>query len=332
MARSRHGRATDDGTRPPDGVHVSAPAPLRLRFGFDGAIAPLVEPMAKAVGGTVWRPTRPLGGWVATYGQLQADGSVRETQDRQGHVFEAARTVGQIDFDPYLKRGLWNDTHSPVVVGKPTSLEHHDGRTELSKAHRKVGWWTEGHLWDRSDPRSWTLFGDYEPTTTDLDRADHFWRLATMLKGVPRPLGFSAEGDMLLSPCRRRIIWAEVRKNAVCELPQNPDAVAVPLRLATDHRLDLGMLGASPCDTCTCPPGARCSTRPTLAEAQRLAKAEQAAGDKMPAHVEPEPEGDDDLDEDMIDHLIRTYGVGREVAARYVRDFAAQQRAEQETR
>lgn len=309
-------------------------APLRVAFGLTGAVSALVAPLRKAVGGETWTPTRPLGGWLATYGKVLPDGSVVETQDRQGHVFEAARTVGQIDFAPYLQRGVWNDTHTPGAVGKPTSLEHHDGTTELSKAHGKVGWWTEGHLWDRQDPRSWTLFGAYEPTSADLDRADYYWSLATMLKSVPRPLGFSAEGHMLLSPCRKRIVWAQVTKNAVCEMPQNPDAIAMPLALAGDARLDLDMLGRSPCDTCTCPPGARCATRPTLA----LAKAARRQQDT--AAIEPEAanntlsgtnreadphETDAETDDHMVELICRTYLVPRDAAVRWVRQFRSTQ-------
>lgn len=180
--------------------------------------------------------------------------------DREKQWFEAAQALGQIDFSEYLAKGRWNDTHlwddkanTGVMVGIPTELEYHDETSPLAKAHRKVGWWTEGHLFDRHDPESWTRFGA-EPTAEDLDRADYYWQLGQLLKGTPRALGISAHGKMLLSPCGKRIIWAKVQHAAVCEVPQNPDSLLYPLRMAVPiHRT---MVGANPCESCACPPGA----------------------------------------------------------------------------
>lgn len=219
-------------------------------FAMNGEVAPLV----KASTGTAWVPTRPMGGWLATYGKIGPNGGVVPTRDREGQVFEAAKVLGMINFDTYLRKGRWNDTHDEgVIVGVPTSLEFHDETTDLAKAHRKTGFWTEGHLFDRSDPRSWELYS-YEPSEAELDRADYYWRLARLLKGTPRNLALSAHGKMLLSPCGERIIWAKVNQAAVCEVPQNPDATLLPLEMAVKvHR---GMLGKAACATCSCPAGA----------------------------------------------------------------------------
>ena len=250
--------------------------------------------------------------------------------DRQGHVFEAARTIGLIDFSDYLAKGRWNDTHigytpetigqKPVFVGLPTGLEFHDGTTDLSKAHQKVGFWTEGHLFDRSDPRSWTMFGDYEPTSTDLARADYFWGLATMLKGMPRPLGFSAQGKLLVSPCGKRIIWARVEHNAVCELPQNPDSAAMPLRLAVPDGavLERGMVGRNPCDACRCPPGARCKivdgAKSVIATSYpQVEDMESTTGDST-----------SQLDE-LIEQLMVAHRITRSAARRWVARWARSQ-------
>jgi len=230
---------------------MGAAATLRAHpFALRGTVQPLV----KAVEGTVWTPSRPMGGWLATYGKIGPNNVVVPTKDRENQVFEAAKTLGQINFDTYLAKGRWNDTHDEgVIVGIPTALEFHDQETDLAKAHRKVGYWTEGHLFDRADPRSWELYG-YEPSEAELDRSDYYWRLSRLLKGTPRPLTLSAHGKMLLSPCGERIIWAKVNQAAVCEVPQNPDATLLPLEMAIKvHR---GMLGRAACATCSCPAGA----------------------------------------------------------------------------
>jgi hypothetical protein len=201
-------------------------------FVMDGVIVPLRK------AGTDTRSfTRPMGGWLMTYGKMMPDGKVVETKDRDGHVVEAAREVGMIDFTEYRKGGLWNDTHDEsVIVGIPTALEFHGVESPMAKSHGKVGWYTEGHLFDRHDPRSWAgLRGangrPRTPTPHELDRADHFHRLANLLKGTPRPLGLSAHGQMMLTP-ENRIVWAKVPAAAVCELPVNPDATLEPLMKA----------------------------------------------------------------------------------------------------
>jgi hypothetical protein len=129
-----------------------------LRFKLAGDLWPLQD--LRKAGATAWAPTRPLGGWLCTYGHVGPDGGVVPTRDRDGHVFEAARQLGAIDFERYIDRGTWNDTHTPTAVGLPDSLEFHDGTTPLSKAHLKVGFWTTGHLFDRVDPKSWTGLRD----------------------------------------------------------------------------------------------------------------------------------------------------------------------------
>lgn len=265
-----------------------------------------IVPLAKAVPADGYAPRRQLGGWIATYGTILDTGVVEPTQDREGHVFEAARALGRIDWSGYLRKGIWNDTHDPIYVGVPTALEFHDATSELAKAHRRVGFWTEGHLFDRNDPQSWTRFTTYEPTETDLARADHFWTLATMLKGLPRPLGFSAHGRMILSKCGKRIVWAQVDENAVCETPQNAFATAQPLRLASSVRLNEAMVGATPCGNCTCPPGARC---PVLAKAvpqpatARVDPPQPGTGRVDPTNIRPK---DVDFDErvELLVHLL----------------------------
>jgi hypothetical protein len=193
-----------------------------------------------------------------TYGKIGPDGGVVPTVDRDNQIMEAAAELGRVDWDPYLNNGLWNDTHDEaVILGVPETLEFHDGSTSLSKDHGKVGFWTTGHLFDRADPKSWTDYTDYVPSESELDRADHFWQLATLLKGLPRPLGFSAHGSMALSPCRSRIIWCQVRQAAVCELPKNPDATAEPLLKGSPlELLRKGMVGRRQCGKCSCPPWA----------------------------------------------------------------------------
>lgn len=223
--------------------------------------------LVKARGGA---RSRPMAGWLTTYGQLGPDGKIRETFDRDDQVMEAARKLGAIRWDGYLKKGVWNDTHRPgVIVGLPTSLEFHGGDTPLSKAHRKIGFFTEGHLFDRNDPGSWAGLTDSignarTPTDHEFKRADHFWNLANLLKGSPRGIGLSAEGKMALSPCRRRIIQAQIDAAAVCEYPRNPDATLEPLskggatggsKGGATPAFMLGVPDFSACGRCSCPAG-----------------------------------------------------------------------------
>ena len=231
-----------------------------------------LEPLAKSRASGMWVPTRQLGGWLITYGKLDANGGVTPTRDRDGQTFDAAETVGRIDWSDYLAKGIWNDTHAGMVtgadgkktydasldipVGFPTMLEYHGADSPLAKAHGKVGFWTEGALFDRADPRSWMALGR-DPTEQEFARADRMWHLATLLKAGPRGLGFSAEGKMLLSPCGKRILWAKVQRAAVCEVPVNPDATAMMLAVSGAH-VAPEMVGADPCGNCRCPAGARC--------------------------------------------------------------------------
>ena len=285
------------------------------------ALNGLVSPLVKAAVGTAWTPTRPLGGWLCTYGKLGARGGVVPTVDREGHVFEAAKALGMIDFSEYLAKGKWNDTHNEnVIVGLPTLLEYHDGETDLSKAHRKVGWWTEGHLFDRNDPQSWELFGRHTPTSEDLAKADYYWKLATLLKGTPRNLAMSAHGKMILSKCKGRIIWAKVPQAAVCEMPQNADSALEPLTLAVP--IDEAMVGAMPCATCTCPPGA---CRGLLRKAN-LGAAPLSPEALETASAGPRPAGDGV--ERLIRRIMAKYNVSRSAAVRWVTTWS-QRRAAQ---
>jgi hypothetical protein len=193
-----------------------------------------------------------------TYAKIGPEGGLIPTIDRDEHIMEAAAELGRIDWAPYLTNGLWNDTHDEgTLVGVPTNLEFHDASTPLAKAHGKVGFWTAGHLFDRADPSSWELYTSHVPTANDLDRADYFWQVAQMLKGLPRPLGFSAHGDMALSPCRRRIVWCRVKQAAVCDLPKNPDATAELLKGSPLELLRKGLAAAveedpEACEACDC--------------------------------------------------------------------------------
>jgi len=201
-----------------------------------------------------------------TYGKIGPDGGIVPTIDRDGQTVEAAKELGHIDWRTYVKGGVWNDTHDEaVIVGLPSTLEFHDGTTPLSKAHGKLGFWTTGRLFNRTDPSSWSGLTDGNgnartPTPHELDRADHFWKLASMLKGIPRPLGLSAHGRMALSECRTRIVYAEVDAAAVCELPVNPDATLEPMAMAVKGTpleiLRKGMITRGRCGRCTCPEGA----------------------------------------------------------------------------
>lgn len=224
---------------------------------------------SSGVGGHV--PRRRLGGWLTTYGQI-VDGRVVPTVDRDDQVMDAARELGRIDWTSYIKGGKWNDAHraplpdgrrtpimeresriAPVYVGVPTSLEYHDGTTDLSKSHGKVGFWSEGHLFDRSDPDSWRLYTDHVPTSEDLLRADAYWYLAKALDESAARIGFSLHGVCALSPCGRRIIAASVSEAAICTAPRHPDAT-IDL-LAGGDLLDIMRAAApsrSPCGRCSC--------------------------------------------------------------------------------
>lgn len=221
-------------------------------------------------------PRRRLGGWLTTYGQI-VDGKVVPTVDRDNQVMDAARELGRIDWTSYIKGGKWNDSHrallpdgrrspimereariQPVYVGVPTTLSFHDGTTDLSKAHAKVGFWSDGHLFDRSDPDSWRLYTDHEPTNEDLLRADAYWYLAKALSPTDARIGFSVHGTCNLSPCRKRIIAATIAEAALCTAPRHPDAT---VDLLAGGELDLlevvsGAAAPRACERCRCPAGA----------------------------------------------------------------------------
>lgn len=288
------------------------------RFALTGSVLPLVA-LAKSAGAPR-APSRPLGGWLMTYGKLGPDGGIVPTVDRDGHTVEAARQLGNIDWSTYLREGRWNDTHDEeVLVGIPSTLEFHDGTTALSKSHGKVGFWTTGHLFDRRDPASWAGLGR-SPRPVELERADHFWETAHLLKGTPRPIGLSAHGLMALSPCRKRIIYAKVTAAAVCELPVNPDTTLEPLELAVDGSplafLRKGMVGADPCRSCRCPAGA-C--------ANLLRKGGVTAGalaSVTPEDLEGSPARGDGVS-DLVDAIMKRHHVDRATAERWVVEHAA---------
>lgn len=198
---------------------------------------------------------RRMAGWVTTYGTIGEDGGIVPTRDREGHTFEAARQLGLIDWTGYLSKGfgVWTHNHKGPRVGIPQTLEFHDGTTDLSRLHRKVGFWTRGHLFERGVPESWALLGE-EPTGEEFDHADECWDLANGLLKGSRALGFSVEGRMRLSPCRSRILAAKVDRAALLEYPHNPDATAEAMaKGAAFGFLRQGMVGRRQCGKCSCP-------------------------------------------------------------------------------
>lgn len=219
-------------------------------FHMEGQVMPIhAEAMLKSTGRV---PRRPLAGWLMVYGTLDARDNVVPLRDRQGHLHEVAKELGRIDWTPYMEKGAWIDNHrwlfpdgtpaphgvrpkngKRVHVGRAHTIEFHDGTTPLSKAHRKVGFFTTGELFDRNDPSSWAALGR-APTPEELARADHYWDLAHMLKGTPRPLAFSADGLMAVSKDRAKIMWARVDAAGVCEIPQHPATTAEPMTMS--HR------------------------------------------------------------------------------------------------
>lgn len=217
------------------------------------------EPEAEMAKGTAsdGPRLRRMAGWVTVYGTLGPDGGIVPTVDREGQVFEAARQLGLIDWTGYLTkgRGVWNYAHTNVRVGLPSSLEFHDGATALSQTHRKVGFWGAGHLFDAEEPQSWAGLSAM-PSREEFERADYLWTLGTRLQKGPRPLAFSVEGTMRLSPCRSRILSAAVERCAVLEYPHNPDATVEAMAKGVRFEfLRRGMLGRRPCGKCSCPPG-----------------------------------------------------------------------------
>jgi hypothetical protein len=220
-----------------------------IPFRIDGEVTPItVEVMAKAVHGKRV-PSRPLAGWLMVYATLGAKGEPVVLKDRQGHVHEAAKELGHIDWTPYLEKGSWIDNHrwlhpdgrlaewgtrpeggGRVHVGRAHSLAFHDGSTPLSLSHRKIGYFTSGELYDRKDPASWTGLGRV-PTPYEFERADHYWDLAHMLMGTPRSLCFSADGVMALSKDEAKLMWARVNHAGVCEIPQHPATTAQPMTM-----------------------------------------------------------------------------------------------------
>lgn len=302
---------------------MSSPQPTgHAAFEHSGSITPL----RKAADG--YAPARQLGGWIITYGKIAPDGAVVPTLDREGHVFEAARTPNGVDFSRYLDlakgvRGFWNDTHhfdGHCFVGVPTGLEHHTETTELAKAHGKVGWWTEGHLWDRGDERSWKDFTDYVPTPHDLDRADYYWNAAVMLKGLPRDLGMSAHGKMRVSECGHRITWASVDEDAICEMPQNPDATVQPLRLAVPRA------HCADCDGCACggSPLAKAVTAQSIVD---VAPEDLEGGPRDGANATAHAARLDDV---LVQRIVALYGSSEADARRWVARMRRLERAAQQ--
>jgi hypothetical protein len=277
---------------------------------LDLSLVGSVTLLAKASG-----HSRPMGGWLTTFGQVDGSGAVVPTVDREQQVMEAAKT-GAIDWTPYIQGGVWNDEHSPTVVGLPSSLTYHGPASDMAKAHGKVGFYTTGRLFDRADPSSWRGLTNAKgepraPQEAEFAAADRFWAMAKALDGSPRSLGLSAEGKARLSPCRRRILACRISAAAVCATPMNPDAtleiMAKAVRLSTAD--------PNPCLRCACPAGAcavafRSVMTPDeeLAKAGKMAKpgdtstAPPPAAEDKPEEPDEEEEGDEDTeDEDSKD-------------------------------
>lgn len=294
-------------------------------FELTGEVVPLIKSGGPASGHVA---TRPMGGWLMTYGKLTDGGVLVPTVDRDKQIIEAARELGHIDWSPYLENGLWNDTHDEsVIVGVPETLSFHDESSEMAQAHRKVGFWTTGHLWDRNDPQSWEAYvdcsrwADGRPSERELAQADHFWNLANLLQGLPRPLALSAHGEMALSPCNSRVIWCRVRQAAVCELPKNPDAtLEIMAKGARLFELRKGMVGRNPCGRCTCPPWA----------CDGLLRKAGGLGSQTEGAASPQDGQDPDLMdqggrrpdlETLIDIIVEQYFVDRNTAERWVAQY-----------
>ena len=258
--------------------------PQQRAFRLDGSVSLFVPVVAleKGGSGSAHKPVRRMAGWLTTYGKLADDGTVIPTRDREDQVMDAAKTARDIDWTDYIRGGLWNDHHRAflpngewppnapgergveVFVGVPTALDFHDGTTPLSQAHGKVGFFTTGHLFDRSDPASWELYTDYQPNDVDLARADALWEIAQMLDGTDGSLGLSAHGVATLSRCGRSIIWAKIAQGAVVTGPCNPDATLDLVKGAQDVLSVLGKARpatmVAPCGRCTCPKGTCANT------------------------------------------------------------------------
>ena len=113
---------------------------------------------------------------------------------------------GGIDFDPLMMGGWFNDNHSKKtadVLGYPDRI----APVEVVDDHgRKVkATLVEGYL-------------------LDTPEAKRIADLAESLKGTPRQLGFSLEGDILKRDTRdnRIVVKARVRNIAITNCPVNP--------------------------------------------------------------------------------------------------------------
>jgi len=317
-------------------------AAIGERFVVQGEVVALSELRKGNAGPGIASFTRPMGGWLATYGKIAPNGVIVPTKDRDGQVFEAARQLGAIDWQPYLKGGKWNDTHNKLeapkshayaetIVGLPLTIEFHDGTTELSKAHGKVGFWTTGRLFDRADPASWEGLGR-RPTEHEFARSDYFWSTAHLLKGLPRPLGLSAEGLCALSPCKKRIIAAQFTDAAVCEVPVDPDCTVEMLEKGRTDLMDLlidgrrapPVAGGAPCGKCRCPAGA-CEGLLRKGQAAVVPQDLEGAAPTLAGPTMPNPNVQTDR-ELLIDRIMGKFMVDRETAERWLALYLANKR------
>lgn len=295
---------------------------------MDGELYPLVKGSSSVF-------TRPMAGWLMVYAMLADGGQMVPVVDRDGHYADAAKELGRVDWTEYRKGRKWNDSHLKApkghpddkwIIGLSDGLEFHDGSTALSAAHRKVGFWTQGHLFDATDPRSWLGLTDREgrprsPTSEEFERADRMWQTAVMLKGTPRPLGLSADGMMALdSATRTRIQYAMVAQAAVCQLPKNHAATLEPM-----------IKGVSPSET------------PDPLVAMTKAMDAGAAADAVPEDLEgagkgakkDASEGNDKVPineaaKQVIEHLMKRYRIGESDAKALLTNYVARQQARQE--
>lgn len=246
-------------------------------FAVTGDLAADVSPLVVTKGD--YTPSRPLGGWAAPVGFIDASGRAVVTPDRDGQDIEVAVRLGRIDWSSYIAKGLWNDGHraplpngtwppharerlakgntTPVYVGVPTGLVYAAPESDLAKAHGKWGFYTWGHLFDRDDPRSWLDFTDHVPTEEDLDRADYYFEIAKSLNETDARLGFSIHGTATYSPCRRRITGAVLPELAVVTSPRMQGATVDLLKgYSLEMQMGRADVTTDVCGRCQCPPGA----------------------------------------------------------------------------
>ena len=157
------------------------------------------------------------------YGQVDANGTLYPTIDKQNQIMVSAGQPSSMDWARAIKRGdgVINDAHTNIRVGRPLALEYHDGTTALSRRDGKLGWWLWSRLYDRNDPDSWD--GYTMPSPAEFARANYYWVVLQLLLASGRPGGYSIQGFSCLTPDRGSAVMTDVRHVALVEYPVNPD-------------------------------------------------------------------------------------------------------------